>query len=1039
MNTPERRLLPNAADKASLKAIATTLVLVCPGLRETAREVASQLLIDKGLTDTDPDRVYFHRFRTAQSSALTFTGWEHPQEKPYESLTLTQLVIHRFRATDQDNADLLALYCGFYSDGPEAESFDQSNEVRLLGSDVLNEFWNIDFSTRYTGELMTFWQASADDFRTLAKCNFLALAVQALKHGHLDGTDFQRVIDAVTGPITWPVTLPMLQASHAASGEVRALEIDGHVAINALRLVQDSGRQILYLPGEARALRVMEDDADLHWWVLEQMNTEGKRKAFLNRFPLADRNAMNEKLTDLMNRLVSTWGRSDHRLVNGSSVAINADPFTWLTDSTRNAMFTEARLALTSNSDLRKKLWMGYLSAGLKVFAPMAAVGWPLALPVIGAGIANMSLDIDLAVNGRTPAERRVGTLGAVLDGIETLLNVPFLSGSGALLEVGPQVEFAEAEEMAGLIEFTAANEPFLPALDAPQDVADADAGETATGLSDEAATPSPTREVLAPAAPTTSSSLRIPVRYQCDAVLEHLHAETEPGRFQGIYRLDTEPAYAISLDGKPYYVRYFNASEDTGNWAIVDPERPSQFAYSLPVRLSADGIWQRMPALRLKGGGQCLGTCGPDESTSIPSLEPTTDESLVLSPATISRPLRRVRTLYDVYGTDMLNLRKWAMNLPDDSADAGAGAAGNGTVDHVYATHFSHRRTQLLSEAKEFYAELDWNNLPVRPKQPAITRTMPNGELIDGIFEHAEGLAVGETLDRITSMRFMIENMPALARHAKTLYVRGLLNDFAQVDLNNFYTSGQMSEDLRLYLTSLGTDPNGRFNMFELVRTAQVNGIRVQGIDCAASYKMNVSLTSIEEQMMHTSLMSQIMWGDDVLNGPGKWIALIDAQNTNNFRNLPGISELRGGIGLRIEEALPSEEVGVDIDPGIKVARGPFDNGASTRDSFDYLYADLRLQIEAPPVTWTEETLDRLLHRNGMYLLEKPQNTYTLIRRNSSGNLVRTPVNQTVDGQVYVWVQAMPRISGVLFPDVAALSQRLTEIGLKLQSRLPL
>ncbi|MFJ2286583.1 membrane-targeted effector domain-containing toxin [Pseudomonas iridis] len=315
----------------------------------------------------------------------------------------------------------------------------------------------------------------------------------------------------------------------------------------------------------------------------------------------------------------------------------------------------------------------------------------------------------------------------------------------------------------------------------------------------------------------------------------------------------------------------------------------------------------------------------------------------------------------------------------------------------------------------------------------------MPTGELIDGIFEHAEGLAVGETLDRITSMRFMIENMPALARHAKTLYVRGLLNDFAQVDLNNFYTSGQMSEDLRLYLTSLGTDPNERFNMLELVRTAQVNGIRVQGIDCAASYKMNVSLTSIEEQMMHTSLMSQIMWGDDVLNGPGKWITLIDAQNTNNFRNLPGISELRGGIGLRIEEALPSEEVGVDIDPGIKVARGPFDNGASTRDSFDYLYADLRLQIEAPPVTWTEETLDRLLHRNGMYLLEKTQNNYTLIRRNSSGNLVRTPVNQTVDGQVYVWVQAMPRISGVLFPDVAALSQRLTEIGLKLQSRLPL
>ena len=75
MNAPERRQLPNAADKASLKAIATTLVLVCPGLEDAARAVATQLLADKGLSGANPDRIYFHRFRTAQSSALTFTGW----------------------------------------------------------------------------------------------------------------------------------------------------------------------------------------------------------------------------------------------------------------------------------------------------------------------------------------------------------------------------------------------------------------------------------------------------------------------------------------------------------------------------------------------------------------------------------------------------------------------------------------------------------------------------------------------------------------------------------------------------------------------------------------------------------------------------------------------------------------------------------------------------------------------------------------------------------------------------------------------------
>jgi hypothetical protein len=46
--------------------------------------------------------------------------------------------------------------------------------------------------------------------------------------------------------------------------------------------------------------------------------------------------------------------------------------------------------------------------------------------------------------------------------------------------------------------------------------------------------------------------------------------------------------------------------------------------------------------------------------------------------------------------------------------------------------------------------------------------------------------------------MRFLIETMPALARHAKTLYMRGLLSDFAQVELNRYFTSGDMSADLR-------------------------------------------------------------------------------------------------------------------------------------------------------------------------------------------------------------------------------------------------
>ena len=127
MNSPETRPLPNAADKAALKTIAATVVPACPSLQDVAHEVASDLLRKQGLLDLNPDRVYFHRFRAAQSSAKTFTGWEHILEKPYATLTLTQLVIHRFRVTDKDNADLLDLYGGFYTAGPDVNNFNETN------------------------------------------------------------------------------------------------------------------------------------------------------------------------------------------------------------------------------------------------------------------------------------------------------------------------------------------------------------------------------------------------------------------------------------------------------------------------------------------------------------------------------------------------------------------------------------------------------------------------------------------------------------------------------------------------------------------------------------------------------------------------------------------------------------------------------------------------------------------------------------------------------------------------------------------------
>jgi hypothetical protein len=239
-------------------------------------------------------------------------------------------------------------------------------------------------------------------------------------------------------------------------------------------------------------------------------------------------------------------------------------------------MFAEADLSLTSNGDLRKKLWIGYLNAGLKVFGPMAVVGWPVALPVIGGSLADMVLNIDKAVNGKTSAERKEGVLGAIFSGIDALFNIPFLKGTGALAEFDAPSEIYEADQLAETD--TAAD----PAPEEPNEILPAP--QERPSLSSQ-----------------TVQARQIPQRFQSNEILEGLNPVTEPGKYQGIYRLNSDPPYAILMNDTAYSVRYFNDSRGGGFWAIIDPARPNQLIHAIPVRLNSEGLWERMTQLGLR------------------------------------------------------------------------------------------------------------------------------------------------------------------------------------------------------------------------------------------------------------------------------------------------------------------------------------------------------------------------------------------------------------------------------------------------------
>lgn len=1018
MSSTESRPLPNAADKAALKTIATTIIQTCPSLQDTAHEVAADLLKKYAITGLDPDKVYFHRFDASQSSSKAFTGWEHVHATPTSTMTLTQLVIHRFRVTDQDNADLLDVYGGFYTVGPHADTYNETNEVHLHGNEVLKYFWSIDFSSLYNERLTHFWDKSGNDFRTLAKCNFLIKAVQARDKRLLSDEDFQFITQAAIGSLTWPVSLQMLQAQHPCTGSVRTLDVAGYVAISALRFVAPKGRQIVYLPGEVEAFKVLETATDMHLWMLSQMNKKERRRPFMMHFSQADRKEIDEKIAELLNRLVSTWSQYDHHLINQKNQLVTGDAFTWLRDSTKDAMFAEAELSLTSNGDLRKKLWLGYLSAGVKVFGPMAVVGWPVALPVIGASIASIGLNIDQAVNAKTATERKAGILGAVLSGIDLLFNVLVLKGPGSLEEIGPQIEAAEAKEMADLIESTQSGEgtgaatevtvePYpagptiqpwtrLPGTQVPA-IEDPEMRAWALGGPDDVRPPA--LPDLAPA----SQRPTIPVNWQANELLEGETPGNEPGKFQGIYRLDSNPSTAILLDQTPYYVRWEADINGGGHWAIVDPENPHGFSDSIPVRLNAEGEWETLPRGGLAGGGK-------------------------------TPPLRLPASEYDMPENLKADLKEGAIGLDDDSLRD----VYDSLNEHDPYRDFKKIRKRLYRDALQFYAELQ---LPGRPPIPAFNPDASAEEIIEKILEHARGLIIGESHGAIGSKQWLIENMELLAsKNVKTLYMEHLLTDFHQAALDAFFETGAMDKDLERYLDALDvgnmTDPLGRDTFLHLVKQARKFKIRVQAIDCMASYRLNgmervgslePAIEETTRQKMMNYFARSIIRSDQAMRGAHKWVALMGNSHSNTFEGVAGVSELEEAIGIRAEDVAEGTSTGIEPDPGkiLPLGDSAFDRSALAR-------GDLRLRMESPWTAQTKSEIEALLSRQGMYTLKlQPRMTF-LVHRSRSNTLVRTLI-ESDNGRYYIERPSWPSVSGKRYDSMKALLQALDEMGLTL------
>lgn len=967
-----------AADRASLETIAKTLVAACPDMREMARAASREVLSQHALDSLEPDAVYWHRFDITESSPLTFSGWTH-REKPTASFTLPQLVMRRFNAGDQDNVDSLQAMSGFYTAGPDAEVFDETNEVRLLPRDVMNAFWALDFKSQYNARMNAFWQDRSDEFRTMAKANFIAKAIEDHQSGTLSVEQFAALMTAIGLDPTQPITLAMLQSETPLGAGVRVAKLDiaGYAASDILRIVEDSGRQFLYVPGEVDAFHVFDTPDELQWWLMEHTNQANNRAQFMSHFALSTHSENDHRvgLHHALDLIFSTWGANAQTVVNRDDRSVSGDPFTYLRDAAKARMEADAEFALYSNSDLRKQMWMGYLRAFGQTFGALAALDWPIALAAVGAGLADVGLNIDQALHGHTTAERKNGVIGAILGSIDVLFN-GLLLVPGATPELAdtalPAAEPAEPTELAELAE---------PPIEVP----------------------------LAPSAPEFRGAVSAPpnpeeqrnllTSLETNEILDEYPAPPASGRFRNIYRTATGKT-CISIGGVGYQVRYVN---ELNSWTIVDPQNPFSFQRNVPVRLNAAGNWESV-SQGLRGGGGRLGKMPRGSS---------------VTPMNAALP-----TPYDLPE----DLREALRNYVESPSNRPFGGIYLVLGEDDPLNEFFAMRERLLSDSNTFYANLQ---LPERPSLPMIALESPPKTALKQLYGDVSGLVIGESHNGVGSKRLLIDNMALLVRlKVRTLYLEHLMTDLHQADLDLFARTGRMPNTLNRYLKSLDrghwTDSTGTYTFFNLVKTANEHHMRIRAIDCMTSYRV-AGLTDADgrarEKMMNY-LAHTVIQADQAVLGDDRWIALVGNAHANTFEDVAGVAELEGVIGLRVKDVAPGEPVGFDADPG-EHATDAMGRLAGRVKS------DFRLRTAVAGRKNPNTPAEFRLTRAGDFFIEQNGDSPTLIHRSSDGSVVRTPI--TIEGKrLYILHSSWPNISGRRYASFAQLAAALSLTGMK-------
>ncbi|HDR9512217.1 TPA: hypothetical protein QDC03_007485 [Burkholderia cepacia] len=610
-------------------ALKDDVISKIPSIDEIVRGKIKSGIKEKIGLDVDPDKLHLNIFDFRGSSGTSFNGWQYPSP-PVRSMTLTEVGMANFPAisdlgTSSDTNAMQAIY----TEESNAPPYDK--QFQLLASDLRDIIRSGEMQSAVTDQLDRFFKENKEDWRAVAKGQFVASAQQAYRDETLSPDDYELVMAgaAPNVPIGRVPNIEQLraEASPESNVDVHRLDINGYTSSDILRFVSKDGREVIYTPGDTQAFHAFENAQVARDWVAKQGSTPETREVFAKHFSLykrQDGNSFSGVDNYLKNLGSGEWIANDSS-INKYNERVSADVFSDMAQQAETRVRSDADMRIKSNSEVTADRWLASFKAGNQVFGPLA-----LANPIsAGLGAASFGTQIGLesnqAIHGDTQEERQEGVKEVIKDSVTAVVTALVTHQPGEI-DTGIGTEITQTLPEPEATREVSSNHAKLPESGAslgttirePNEPQISDGGSAEGGVGSQVQpygeppvstlTGEPSTHTsgggITPSSPAVDLSQYAVWDVNTPKTMPEHRVFTKNG---SPYHGGADTPYVQGNDGNVYQVKNVRSAQQTGTGYVsvdvVDPQNPDGLKKATLYRAPDDTRWRTQDEVGFPGG----------------------------------------------------------------------------------------------------------------------------------------------------------------------------------------------------------------------------------------------------------------------------------------------------------------------------------------------------------------------------------------------------------------------------------------------------